>query len=351
LTSLYFCRILLTIYLFASSQLCINAASLKHVKSFGTGNNGFFLTTIRGAAISKNKNIYVVDYKGCYIARFDWNGKFIKKLGQRGQGNGDLSGPKDIKIYGDKIFFNDMMNRRIVETDYELTKLTYHKIYTGSGFVGDWFMIGPNTCVGHTISNYVDFGKEYKVMKLLNLETQKAQFFFDKIPAKDLTPKQIMSNPTWILDFKPVFTVDTENKQLIISFTFPNNPVENYIYSYEGELLDQFSYVFDKHYQYPEHFKTGARGPKEYISNTISRLFFHKGHLISFIGKNKIKIKGRTVDSDRYFLIFDIKTKELKCRIPVPKNIYFYSIMEKGYMVGSKMDEDDTTVHIYKLEL
>jgi len=342
-------KTMIVLVLLIASVVHVEAASLKFVKSFGTGTDEFFFRAIKGAVISKNKDIYVVDYKGCYIAWFDWNGKFIKKLGQWGQGNGDLIGPKDIRIYGDKIFFNDFRNRRIVETDYKLTKLTYRKIYGGQGFTDNWHMIGPNKCVGHCISYSVDFEKEYKVMKLLDFETQESTFFFDKTPIGELTPKQILSNRYWAMTYVPVFTIDTESKQVILSFMFPNNPVENYIYSYTGELMDRFSYVFDKHYKFPEHKRTGSKRPKEFDSNVVYRLFVHKGHFISFIGKSKIT--GREVDSDRYLLVFDKKTKALKHRIPVPKNLYFNSITDEGYVIGHKEYEDEIKIYIYQLTL
>jgi hypothetical protein len=83
-------KAMIVFVLFIASVIPVDAASLKFVKSFDTGTDDFLFMAIKGAAISKNRDIYVVDYRGCYIARFDWNGGLIKKLGQRGQGNGDL---------------------------------------------------------------------------------------------------------------------------------------------------------------------------------------------------------------------------------------------------------------------
>jgi hypothetical protein len=322
---------------------------LKFVKSFDTGTDDFLFMAIKGAAISKNRDIYVVDYRGCYIARYDWNGGFIKKLGQRGQGNGDLGGPIDIRIYDNKIFFNDLPNKRIVETDYKLKKLIYHKIYTGQGFIGDWHMFGPSKCAGYSLSYTVDFEKEYKVMKTLDLETQQPIMFFDKTPIEGLSPKQILKNRMWGVYNRPVFTVDTENKQFIISFMYPNNPVKNYIYSFDGECMDQFSYTFDKRYVRPEHMETGDKRPKEYTANIIYAIMVHKGHFISFIGK--VDYKGRDINSKRYCLIVDNNTKMLKHKIPLPDTFRFFSITEDGYLVGTNPYDDEIKIYIYQLTL
>ena len=98
----WFKSVLLGIF-FWSLFVGLSAASLKFVKSFGSGSDDFLFRTIMGAAFGPNKDIYVTDVRGHFLARYDWNGTLIKKIGQRGQGPTDFNAPKQICIFNNKL--------------------------------------------------------------------------------------------------------------------------------------------------------------------------------------------------------------------------------------------------------
>jgi hypothetical protein len=67
----------------------------------------------RGLAIAANGNVYMTDYAANHIKVFGPDGKFLRTLGHRGQGPGDLGWPESIEIVGDLIIVREVMNKRI----------------------------------------------------------------------------------------------------------------------------------------------------------------------------------------------------------------------------------------------
>ena len=347
----YLFKFVLTILLIVSTffQVKVDAVNLKFVKSFGSGNDDFLFRRISGAVLSKNKNIYVIDIKVNSLLCYDWNGKLIKKIGKRGAGPGDFNLPIGLNLFENKLWISDMFNRRIAEVDMQLNEIKYHKIYSGESFSDSFFVVDKNKCVGPSISFSLNFEKEYKIIKYLNFDTQLEEMFFDRVPVKGLSPKQITKNRLWPIIYSPTLGIDRENKNLIISFSRPQNPIEFFVYSYYGLCRDQFTCNFDETYEYPDYYLTGKNRPKEFQALILHSIFVHKGNYIVFLSKTKYK--GRELDADNYCLIIDQKTKQLKHKLSIPKFLEFYSISEEGYLLGTKNFQDDLQVFVYKLEL
>jgi hypothetical protein len=323
---------------------------LKKVREFGSGTDDFVFQRISGVVLSNNKDIYVSDSRGHFVARYDWHGKLLKKIGQRGQGPKDFRVPSDLNLYDNKLFLNDRMNLRIAEIDLELKEVKYHRILTGEPFLGNFFIIGKDKCIGSAISYSVGHIDEYNRIKTFDYKTQAEYLFFDKMPVKGMKLKNLIKTGVLFINFSPCMGIDRKNKNVIVSFTYPNNPIEFFVYSYEGEFVDQFSYIFDEDYEYPDHFKTGKRSPKKYNAIIMYSIFSYKSHYISMVSETRYTGDG-DFDSDLYCLIFDRKSKLLKHKLSIPNFLQFYSISEDGYLLGTRNFQDDIKVHVYKLEL
>jgi hypothetical protein len=65
-------------------------------------------------AVDKNNNVYIVDSFLHCVKVFSGSGQFIRKIGQKGQGPGDLLSPISIAVdETNRIWINDFGNRRI----------------------------------------------------------------------------------------------------------------------------------------------------------------------------------------------------------------------------------------------
>lgn len=70
----------------------------------------YILAQVRNITVDDDGNIYVNDQKEVHIKAFDKNGKYLRTIGQSGQGPGDLSFPNSIAVYKPK-------NELIVQND------------------------------------------------------------------------------------------------------------------------------------------------------------------------------------------------------------------------------------------
>lgn len=328
----------------------LTGTRLTLIKSFGSGSDDFLFQRLHGMAMSKTKDIYVVDGKGNFLARYDWNGKLIKKIGQRGQGPSDFNFPADLNQIENKLIFIDNFNLRVVETDLELEKLTYYKLYSGEPFTGDFFALGNNLCIGKCISPSLDLSKKYKAIKILNYVTQKEIIFFDEIPIKHVKADKLAKKGALFLSASPCIGIDREKKQLLVSFKYPNNPIEFFLYDYDGGCIDQFSYELDPGYKYPKHMITGGRPPKSHRNIMVYSIFAYRGNYLVFVGKNSYT-NYWDVKGENLCLIFDANSKRIIETIPVPENLYLHFLSDEGYFLGYKEFQDEVKVFVYKLEL
>jgi hypothetical protein len=68
-----------------------------------------------GLALDENNNIYVLDTKESNVKVFDENGRFLRIIGRKGHGPGELDGPANISIFGrNEIAILDSGNRRLI---------------------------------------------------------------------------------------------------------------------------------------------------------------------------------------------------------------------------------------------
>lgn len=69
---------------------------------------------ISSVRVDYEENIYVLDSKACQIKVFDKNGKYLRKIGRKGQGPGEMQLPTMLDIVsGKKIMICDLPNNRI----------------------------------------------------------------------------------------------------------------------------------------------------------------------------------------------------------------------------------------------
>jgi len=134
------------------------AVELKLMWSFpkeSEAEKGVFLNGPRCLAMDSKNNVYITDEKEHRIAKFDYKGTFIKYLGRRGQGPGDLSVPLFLHIDKDDILIvGETGNMRFQLLDAEGTYLSSIKMYKG---FHSW-TTGENGEI-YTIPSYSPAGK------------------------------------------------------------------------------------------------------------------------------------------------------------------------------------------------
>ncbi len=90
--------------------------SLEEELSIGEseGSEEYMFSEILTVAVDEEENIYVVDEKESHIKIFDRNGEYLRTVGKKGQGPGEIGSPGGIQLTHQKeLMVNDIRNRRI----------------------------------------------------------------------------------------------------------------------------------------------------------------------------------------------------------------------------------------------
>jgi len=78
------------------------------------GSEEYMFSQIRGIAVDDEERIYVADRKGSHIKVFDKNGKYLRTVGRKGQGPGEIGGPRSVSITSEnEIMVPDLFIRRL----------------------------------------------------------------------------------------------------------------------------------------------------------------------------------------------------------------------------------------------
>lgn len=325
--------------------------NLKLIKEIGSEEDDYTFFRISGAVLSKNRDIYVVDFKGDCISRYDWSGKFIKKLGATGQGPNELNGPGFLDLYEDKLYFFDGRNMRIAETDLELKALKFYRLRGSFPFAGNFFVADKDIFIGNSFS-FQEKSKSHFI-KVLNVKSNDVSTFFHHIPVGSKKKYAGVSGQMLLKRFflGPRFGIDRETNKLVASFIYPDNPIEFFVYTMDGKFIDSFSYKIESKYSFPyHHLKSFGTFPSVSYVPRVTSVLIHKNRYIIFVKKIKYK-KRYPVDQESFCLIFNGKTNTLEHRFPVEKHLTGMFISKDGFLLASKGYQDIPTLLIYKLDL
>ena len=70
------------------------------------------LASPNGLAVDRD-NVYVTDDRNHCLLKFDKTGKLLKRVGQKGRGEGEFNTPFGITVVGDQVFVCDCLNNRL----------------------------------------------------------------------------------------------------------------------------------------------------------------------------------------------------------------------------------------------
>ena len=86
-------------------------SDLNFVRSFGDGPGQ--LKEPRDIDFDTQGNIYVLDYTEHEVLVFSEDGQYLCHFGQKGQGEGELSGPRGLCVSGDYVYVTEYSNTRV----------------------------------------------------------------------------------------------------------------------------------------------------------------------------------------------------------------------------------------------
>lgn len=341
------------------------SAQLNQVNSIGDDRENYTFFIPVGAVLSDNKDIFVLDGQGLFVSKFGWDGKFLKKTGQRGQGPKDFYFPRCLDIYNNKLYVLDAGNSRICQSDLELEHFNYYKFSEQARFFSLSFTLPNSTFVGPFKQVTEGRGR----IGIIDKEGNVIRHFFNEYPIDlDINKKKLTLSGRTEFEMrrvliseatKPVIAVNRQRQLMMVSYSYPGNPIMFYIYNTRGKLLKKFSHAIDSKYQFFDlliktktlsNIRNPANYPKKYYRPYIFGLHFYRGHYLAQLWLEDYKRKKELVKRTMLLLIFNPEGT-LKDEIPLEDGLRFFSISKDGYVLASKLDEEITKLYIYKLKI
>ena len=167
-------------------------------------------------------NIYIVDRKNHRITVFSYEGKFIRTIGNKGEGPAEFNEPVSVGFLDDNILISDTQNRRFQLFDKRGTFIKSYKLEIDSpGF----FQINSNNRI-YNRSCFFNFGNEeteYPLFNIYDVEFNNIAELGKEEKYKQPFEAYVMNNCS--------FTIDSKNK------IYVNYNVKNKILVFENNFL------------------------------------------------------------------------------------------------------------------
>lgn len=332
--------------LFLFSGLIGEEYKIEFIRTIGDESRDYTFFRLSSGVFSENMDVYVGDQSGYFIAKYDRDGKFVKKIGQKGSGPGDFENIRHLAIYKEKLYVFDHANTRIVELDLDLNIKNYIKL--PGRFFRYCFPITDTLFLGDFFALVKDEGR----IGIVNRNGVRTSDFFNTTSIgtdfnwQDRTKiLRLASTGSLIMDISP------EKDRVLISFLTPDNPIQFFIYSVKGELLSNFSYKADNRFRFPGHLlESKSSAPQTFHFLQVDSVFFYKSNYVAFC--REVNHNNKKYESEDFGLIFD-KAGKLLQRIELDKDkkMWFFDLSEDGYLIGTDQDADIAKLYIYRVEM
>lgn len=307
-----------------SSKRKIINKKTKKIYEIG-GINDTLLFSPSGLATDKNENIYVVDYIGKFVKKFDKYGKFLKQYGKSGKGPGEFIYPVSISVdnfnnlyvFDDNlwkitVFNNDKTKNevKVLGGTSEFLPFNNEKIIVLSNKDNSMDFVYAIDDKGKLINKYENFLENKKKFnelffltmifngKLLNLSNNRfvlLPVFFNKmIFYKDNKIEKIIS--TIDEDTKPIFNINSKNNYQALN-------IGDMYYKYEVNI-DAF-YFNNKIYVFTRSSKKNKNGVLFDVYDSNSGIY---NYTIQIDTKENFYVLHLT-QNRIYFITEDMKVK------------------------------------------
>ncbi len=337
--------IILTV-LFIVIIISLNSFELKEVLSIGSDKPNYEFFRIKGVNIDDYGNIYVADFKGCFIREYSKDGKFIAETGKCGQGPGEFLFGTNVILNRNEVIVYDMRNKKILfyENKY-LHYLKEKKVRKGR----KGLLLGKSGFYTYGI-NFQDDNVIAKIDNKGNL----VKSFFDLYPSilknvkKD---KYYYPLKAMIKDFKIDYNKVTD--EFVICFSHYYRGAKLYIIDSEGRIKKEINLTIDNKYKFPE-FLLGfpINFPSAFRIIMIDSVHFYKNKYIVIEYKDEEVKEERKKDVKKlsaYIEIIEIKDGKLLGKRVVKSGMRIFKIVG-DYIYAKDFDDDIEKLHIFKIE-
>jgi hypothetical protein len=323
--------------------------TFQFIKTIGDDRLTHTLFKISDAIITPNKDIYIVDSSEMFIAKYDWDGNFIKRIGQKGQGPKDFVMPHSLNLFKEKLFLNDAGNRRIAIMDLDLNNVSYLRIINELG-IRDFTIINEEQIliVALNMSNPKD------KMMIINRKGEIKHSFFkeNQFTLKDPKTNEERISDIWNrMNSLPIFTLNNSKTKIYMSFEEVEDAVFLYEYNMEGKKINKFKYKIDEKYKV-EHSSTSYRASMNIEKHLafVKGIYFLKNKIVLIFGTMHMKNMKKLNQQNTIWIINQEGKIETKIKIRNTGLRPFYC-SDEGYLLCKDYDSDFEKLYIFKIEI
>lgn len=346
--------------LFLFFVLDIFSQKLELVRCIGDDRDNYTFFNIINAAISEENEVFALDIQGYFLAKFDGDGKFVKKAGRRGQGPGDFLSGINLQLTENRLYFYDSTNARITHIGLDLKKFEYISIREKKELLfHQAHIISKDTILAKAMKVIEDKGR----IRLLDSKLKTKNIFFNEVQAPHILKKRKYSTSEDLL-----ITSLPKKKKMLVAFEYPDSKMLFGLFDYSGNLIKKFNYNWDKNFRAEWHwgdivlddYSKGNNLP--YKSITITSILDYQNNFLVFVNQEIGRLleegmKKEHKEIKTFCLVFD-ENGTFKKKFEVPACKYF-DINQKGFLVGKKiwengeiLDGDESLkLWVYKLSL
>jgi hypothetical protein len=337
--------------------------NFKLVKIITDDQSDCIFSDISDAILTPNKDVIILDARESFIARFDWNGNFINRIGQKGKGAGDFLWPTSADIFNGKLYILDRFNNRLAESDLELNNLRYFKLsqkITMPRIVK--VLDEKNFLIDYIPFNNPNAPKICIIDTTEKVQTKINSMFFNHTPIRiDSKGKDNRTLSRLAPLCGVVYAMDDNKKKMMITFRLPDKLMYLFLYNMKGELIKKFSYQMDERCHFP-HFLYKSKKPslssmKGRYGESVDNIFYYNGHWYIFVNTHHYldvdyemtvsNLKKHT-ESKSFYLKFD-EDGTFVGKFDTDPFFLCFHISKDGYVLGKHPDSEVEQVMIYKL--
>lgn len=326
----------------------------KLIKTIGDDRGDFMFQRISGAVLTEQKDIIVSDMKGNFIAKYNWDGSFARRIGQRGQGPGDFLGPAQLRIYGKKLYLFDRFNSRFAKMDLNLGNLFYFKIDRTIFFRECFDVIDHDTFLATSFANVSDpriegFGKVLRINRRTGIE--KTFFYLNPTGEEvDYSKNEKLAQKMDMFG-EVIWGMDDARQKILISYVDPDNPVQFYLYTPDGRHLIDFQFQLDKRFSFP----TKLIREKNLSLNSLQGMHIANIHSINFFAGNWyifMETKDYQTHKDclrNFFCLQFAGDGTFLGQFKVKDGLVVFYISRDGYVLARQPYPETEKLFVYKI--
>lgn len=353
--------IILIFFLFSLSVYSFEA-SFQFIRSIGDDESDeYTIFQLSGAVISDSKDIFIIDHKGYSVSKYNWNGIFQKRVGQRGAGPKDFKSLNSIRFLDNRLHVLDKQNMRVASFGSDLENFDYFDLrylnYENKPF---HFIVMDCKVLEQGRFLFSAAGKNMEGNKLVITKRKEVEKIFHQYCPfdKSLIEKNVMLS----ILIDPVIGIDQRDKRLIVTGKFPPNEIVFFIYDFNGNLIKKVSIMQDKNFVLPlplfdMNRRNEIKNKEPFDFTAIESIHAVHDYFIvfglDFKGVTEIGSKASNKVKTRYYYILLDKDGSFLHKAFMEKPLHIFQISPEGYVLAKSADDEDEVekLLIYKLEL